>query len=202
MSKMFDKRFVHFMWDDSLKGKEGFFADSIDELRDSVENNSEVKGKVSGIYEEQESFLDEEGMHWHFFYHDPLYEYKWAHEHGKIVQCKLPLSGWTNIHKDWVWDYSCEYRIVEEKAEEEEKPTRLNWYMLAMWLAKGNGQAHSSNMEDDMIISSLNYNPMFGADTLDSSWQVRRWDDTEWHEPTVDYCFPELRHPTPDKVRG
>lgn len=34
--ELFDKRFVHFMWDDSLKGKVGFFADSIDELRDSI----------------------------------------------------------------------------------------------------------------------------------------------------------------------
>lgn len=201
MSEMFDKRFVHFMWDDSLKGKVGFFADSIEELIEAVNRNASDKDSVKvggGSF----PFCSETDTAWKFFYHDPLYEYRWVHEHEqgkKKVQVKLPLSGWSDMPKDWTWDYSCEYRIVEN---EEEKPTRLNWYMLAMWLAKGNGQAHSSNLEDDMIISSLNYNPVFGADTLDSSWQVRRWDDTVWHEPTVDYCFPEVSHPTPDEIGG
>lgn len=192
MSQMFDKRFVHFMWDDSLKGKVGFFADSMSVLKFKVEHNDEVKKTASAIYQEHLSFLDENDTAWKFFYYDPLYEYRWVHEHEqgkKKVQVKLPLSGWSDMPKDWAWDYGMEYRIVEE----EEKPTRLNWYMLAMWLAKGNGQAHSSNLEDDMIITSLNYNPLFGADTLDNSWQVRRWDDTEWHEPTLEYCFPEVR---------
>ena len=200
--EMFDKRFVHFMWDDSLVGKEGFFTDQIDELVEFVNRNEYNKCELIGRNNVEVGggsfpFRSENGEVWRFFYYDPLYEYRWAHEHGKTVQCKLPLSGWTNIHKDWVWDYGCEYRIVEN-----EGVFRINWYMLAMWLAKGNGQAHSINMEDDMIISSLNYNPVFGADTLDSSWQVRRWDDTEWHEPTLEYCFPEMKIPTPDEIGG
>lgn len=196
MSKMFDKRFVHFMWDDSLKGKVGFFADSIDDLIVHVNKNTYNKDELIGS-DGYYHFVSKNDEIWTFFYHDPLYEYRWAIEHGKKVQVKLPLSGWSDMPKDWTWDYGMEYRIVEN-----ESVFRINWYMLAMWLAKGNGQAHSSNLEDDMIISSLNYNPVFGADTLDSSWKVRRWDDTEWHEPTVEYCFPELRHPTPDEIGG
>ena len=36
---IFEKRYVHFMWDDSLENIEGFFADTIDNLRTSVELN-------------------------------------------------------------------------------------------------------------------------------------------------------------------
>ena len=38
--KLFDKRFVHFLWDDSLTGRECFFADNIGLLEYRVESNA------------------------------------------------------------------------------------------------------------------------------------------------------------------
>ena len=181
--ELFDKRFVHFMWDDSLKGNVGFFADSIDILKWNVENNDGVKKTASDIYTVHLSFLDDDKTAWKFFYCDPLYEYRWAFKQGKKVQVRLPFSGWTDVTQNHTWDYGLEYRIVEEK-----KPERLTYKQLAMWLAKGNGQA--INDERELTHSGICYPTQEDDLILPEGWQVRRWDD-EWREPTREYCFPE-----------
>ena len=183
MSKMFDRRFVHFMWDDSLKGKEGFFADSIDDLIKYVEKNNRIKGEVIGS-DGYHHFVSDSDQIWTFFYCDPLYEYRWAHEHGKKVQVKLPFSGWTDVTQNHTWDYGLEYRIVEEQ-----KSQRLTYKQLAMWLAKGNGQAR--NKSSACVYTDNHYNPAFEDTIVSGDWRVRKWDDDEWREPTVEYCFPE-----------
>lgn len=44
---IFEKRYVHFMWDDSLENVEGFFGDTIANLRMSVEFNVRTQyGKI------------------------------------------------------------------------------------------------------------------------------------------------------------
>lgn len=40
MEKLFDKRFVHFMWDEQLRGRRCFYADSIGLLECRVESNA------------------------------------------------------------------------------------------------------------------------------------------------------------------
>jgi hypothetical protein len=82
----FEKEFVHFMWDDSLKGKKGFFADNIDDLRNIVIGNG-YKNTVSESNDECKPFY-EYGSYWRFFYHDPNYELKLAYEKGKKIQFK------------------------------------------------------------------------------------------------------------------
>lgn len=198
MSQMFDKRFVHFMWDDALKGKEGFFADSIDDLIVHVNKNTYNKDELIGS-DGYYHFVSRNDEIWTFFYHDPLYEYRWAHEHGKKVQVNLPLSGWSDMLKDWTWDYSMEYRIVDvedradwiEKIEKIHRQERLTHKQFAMWLAKGNGQAMGE--ASNCVYTDNYYNPDYEDDIIPDHWRVRRWDDTEWHEPTIEYCFPEVR---------
>ena len=42
MKSLFDKKYVHFMWEDELEGKKGFFADGISDLKGNVEMSGEA----------------------------------------------------------------------------------------------------------------------------------------------------------------
>lgn len=187
--ELFDKQYVHFMWDDVLDGKEGFTADNIGLLREAVNDNSDYSRR-SVCNSELDSFpfysgLD--GSRWKFFYHDPLYEYKRAYKNGKRVEFYIS-GGWRGVEDKCAWNDKYDYRIIDD--EEEKKPLRLTWRQLAMWLAKGNGQAISP--ERFLLYSSNSYPMSQDELLLPDGWQVRRWDENEWHEPTMEYCFPEI----------
>lgn len=191
--ELFDKQFVHFMWDDSLAGKKGFFDDNIHTLIHKVNrNDGEIKA-VTNTYEDRLIFIDEDETIWKFFYHDPLYEYKWSYKNGKRVQFEI-FGCWKEVTDEWDWDDRYSYRIVEGE-KKPEKSERLTYRLLALWLAKGNGQARCDdvNAESEMLLVSLNYNPVFENDIIDDRWSVRKWEDKGWHEPTMKYCFPEVR---------
>ena len=56
---------------------------------------------------------------------------------------------------------------------------------LAKWLAQGNGELNIHNTE---IHTYFNYTPENAdKECKEEIFKVRKWDDTEWHEPTVDY---------------
>lgn len=199
--ELFNKRFVHFMWDESLVGKEGFFSDSVGGLIVAAKGNSGVKGMVMRESAEFNlEFVSANGSNWKFFYYDPLYDYKWNYHKGRKVQCKLPISGWTDIGigGEHVWDYNCEYRVVIE--EDKERPLRLTWKQLARWLIMGNGQAVSEHRH--LVFSTISYEEKQENCELPEGWQVRKWNDDEWHEPTTDYCFPEILDKVPDNAAG
>lgn len=71
MKTLFDKRFVHFMWEDELEGKEGFFADDICELTNCVLSGVMHYAKVRKSLSPAFPFKDENGNDWLFFYYDP-----------------------------------------------------------------------------------------------------------------------------------
>ena len=116
--KIFDPKFVHFMWDDSMKGKKGFYADCIDSLINHVEMNSsdfygQLQGKSSSC-----PFRILNGAHWRFFYYDPLYEVKWAWKQGKQIQSRSAVA----IDSEWKdtdypeWNNSCEeFRVKPDR---------------------------------------------------------------------------------------
>lgn len=66
----------------------------------------------------------------------------------------------------------------------EPKPRRVTNREFSRWLAKGYGECRSSNGCADtawMYDTELDDKPVV-------KWaKARKWDDTEWHEPTVDY---------------
>lgn len=70
---------------------------------------------------------------------------------------------------------------------EKPAPRRATNRELAKWLAQGNGEWRYG--ESDRVHSNIG----FGYDgnkennTLDEKVMIRKWDDAEWHEPTVDY---------------
>ena len=92
-NKLFDKRFVYFMWDNVLEGKDVFEADAIGLLRDNVNNHSDM----SKVYENRNDKLypfvrlnDE--LKFKFVYYDPNYNFKKAFLDGNVVEYKTNNS--------------------------------------------------------------------------------------------------------------
>lgn len=71
---------------------------------------------------------------------------------------------------------------------EEPKPGRVTSRELAKWLAQGNGEWCMKN-GTGQIGANTNYG--YGIyeenQNVTDGVLVRKWEDTEWHEPTVDY---------------
>lgn len=186
--ELFDKRFVHFMWDDSLKGKGGFFSDEIHALVGYVESNTGVKRKASTISRglKKEVLYDEFGASWALFYYDPLYEYKWAYKQGKTVKFEKALI-WQQVTDEWDWDASCKYCIIEKEETSEQLLTNEQF---SEWLARGNGVFRAAQGSKSRTV--YNFREEHANDFIDSNIMVRRWCDTKWYTPTKGYCFPAM----------
>ena len=66
------------------------------------------------------------------------------------------------------------------------KPRRATNRELSRWLAQGNGECLGSQDDAD---TAWNY-PQECSDTdVREGAKVRKWEDTDWHEPTVKYLF-------------
>jgi hypothetical protein len=64
------------------------------------------------------------------------------------------------------------------------KPRRATNRELSRWLAQGNGECLGSQDDAD---TAWNYPMECSNVPLREGAKVRKWSDTEWHEPTVDY---------------
>lgn len=64
------------------------------------------------------------------------------------------------------------------------KPRRATNRELSRWLAQGNGECLGSQDDAD---TAWNYPMESSNEPLREGAKVRKWSDTEWHEPTVDY---------------
>ncbi len=114
MAYKFEDKFVHFRWDDSLKGKKCFVADSLGGLEESVEERGlEIlftEGNKEFPFETEHDF-------YRFVYYDPNYDLKMAYKEGKQIQ----ISGDGEIWVDWEderepdWDGVFQFRIKPEK---------------------------------------------------------------------------------------
>lgn len=67
----------------------------------------------------------------------------------------------------------------------EEPPRRATNRELAKWLAQGNGEFICNN--SSAVSTDLVYDVNERNNTLEDYVKVRKWEDTEWHEPTIDY---------------
>lgn len=70
---------------------------------------------------------------------------------------------------------------------EEPKPRRATNLELAKWLAQGNGLCKNRNGTGGPIWTNIGVSELTLNDECCQSWVIRKWEDTEWHEPTVDY---------------
>lgn len=112
--ELFDKRFVYFMWDDELRGKECFYDDDIEGLQQSVnDNNENFKGVLepdSSAYPFRPVLSGTACFSWKFAYYDPNYECKVAYNEGKQIQHREKgTHAWSDGTP--AWDGRYEYRI-------------------------------------------------------------------------------------------
>lgn len=63
-------------------------------------------------------------------------------------------------------------------------PRRATNREISQWLAQGNGEVQGS---DGYADTAWNYPPEFSNTDVRDGAKIRKWDDTEWHEPTADY---------------
>ena len=64
------------------------------------------------------------------------------------------------------------------------KPRRATMRELAKWLAQGNGEMKVGELVKHYFFEIKYYEEDFPSY---ESWKIRKWEDTEWHEPTIDY---------------
>lgn len=123
MAYRFEDKFVHFRWDDSLKGKKVFYADSISCLEEDVAKGEDYKLLIGASENKMYPFLisgSEElsDTNWKFVYYDPNYEVKLAYEEGKQIQYKAKDTGnwcdWENYLGKCSFCNDVEYRIKSE----------------------------------------------------------------------------------------
>ena len=80
---------------------------------------------------------------------------------------------------------------------EEPKPRRVTNRELSKWLAKGHGECMNPNSDSysyadlskaNLSSSTYTYGGISEANKKVPFYvKVRKWDDVDWHEPTVDY---------------
>lgn len=114
--ELFDKKFVHFMWDDELEDKVCFVADNIADLIFAVRNDGKCGVKTNALRSSSRAslpFLDSILNNCYpFAYYDENYEWKKAFNEGKKVQYQI-LGGvdWGDINSE----EALECRIAEER---------------------------------------------------------------------------------------
>lgn len=183
----FDKKFVHFMWSNKLKGKKCFVSDYIDDLVEKVVNSkTEPCEKVTRSKNKSFPFQTSKNLYL-FAYYDPYYGLKLACEQGKIIQVKNDFTGeWVDKNVDDIyWDFADQYEIrIKPEEPDESKPVTNR--ELARWLAQGNGEYYEYDCDGWESQRYIEY--QYEQDNLPvSNVMVRKWEDEEWHEPTREY---------------
>ena len=191
--KIFDSKFVHFMWDKSLEGKEGFVASTIKWIINCVENDVRINHwqKLEESRSTDLPFHSITGMDYGFAYYDPLYEVKWAWKQGKQIQVRSKGSTrneWMNMDPIG-WFDTYEYRVkpvvVElEEQEEPKKKRRMTNRELAKWIAEGNGLARF--MPTGITGIDYTYRSNEEDASVSDTWKICGWDEKEWHVPEVE----------------
>lgn len=184
----FDKKFVHFMWDDCLDEKTVFYADSIADLENVVSYNRQQNRGT--IYKSGNGTFPFEvwpfgtGDMFRFCYYDPHYNFKLAYEQGKVIQYRDGYGNWTDMDSCECVD-GMEYRI---KPDEQNTVTKRE---LARWLAQGNGECCPIMDVGSGCVGECtthyHYEDKHRDNPLAEYIHIRKWGDTEWHNPTREY---------------
>lgn len=107
----------------------------------------------------------------------------WNLDDGKeaepiLVQAYIPSRITKVISNVGLWLHCAE--ITEEP-----NPRRATNLELVKWLAQGNGVCKTDG--GVTFFANLSFDIAVADTECDSYWRVRKWNDNEWHEPTVDY---------------
>lgn len=183
---LFDKKYVYFLCEFDLKGKRGFFANDIGTLVNSVNGNFGVKDGLVKFHDAYFPFEDNNGSEWKFFYFDPNYEWKFLYKSGRKIQYReMSGSDWREVDDNHAWNEDYEYKLV---LGEINKYEMLTHKQLAEWLARGNGQMYKGKA--GFNYSQFIYQAIYDDCPVPVGHYVRKWGDTKWHNPTMDYCYP------------
>lgn len=179
----FKTEFVHCMWDEKLKGKNCFVADSIVELQERVEsNNTKFLSTVVSQHHGAYPFQVEYDLVFTFCYYDPYYdpyeELKLAYEQGKNIEVYDETDGiWKDVEGEPAWYYAPSfYRI---KTEEDYVTHRE----LAKWVANGYGQV----LQEDSVYTQFVYDITNDNKEVSKDCLVRAWGDAQWSAVTKEY---------------
>ena len=114
------------------------------------------------------------------FFNPPKKMLVWDH-YGDVVELKVYAV--VNRGAD-SFPVICQYSTWKHCAEiPESKPKSVTYRELARWLAEGNGEVKWSNT----VCTNWNYLIDNENEFLSENFSVRKWDDTEWHNPTREY---------------
>lgn len=177
----FDTRFVYYMWDEKLEGKEAFYSDNIDSLKHYVQTNDQKKcDKIHFSFDESAPFATENELshrHFKFVYCDPHYKLKLAQEKGEAIEALASFGKdvWFEIENP-TWDFDpSRYRIKEKEKPAENDVTNRE---LAKWLVQGNGEYCIINGK---VSTVWTYKRDEENNTVDSlAVLIRKWDSDEW----------------------
>lgn len=140
MEELFDKKFVHFMWDDELEGKKGFVSNDIECLRDYVNNNPFATELIEHSSDEAQPFEITDGIRFRFFYYDPNYEVKKAFNEGKVIQFRYGSTDWQDYtNQNHCWD--------DEDREWRVKPKEEKW---VAYLARDEEKSYLTACREDI----------------------------------------------------
>ena len=131
--EIFDPKYVHFTWDDSLKDKLVFYGDSVGEVKTEVEGCKLGSRDICCKYTADDSYPFDikdvrDGIitHWQFVYYDPNYEVKVAYyKEGKQIQFKshdVMDNKWGDCTVEPLWDDACDYRVKPDEPEKDVVP--------------------------------------------------------------------------------
>ncbi len=73
------------------------------------------------------------------------------------------------------------------------KPRRATNRELAKWLAQGNGEICDTSY--NKVHAKIHFDYEVDSIECDSRYRIRKWNDTDWHEPDVAYMgIAEVKH--------
>ena len=175
--------------DDSLIGKEGFFANDKYDLVDMVnhcelKNNDKLEKFCNPDYPFHPQHMNKA---FKLFYYDPYYNLKIAVEkNGKTLEVNLD-GVWTEVTdlESFFIDYHNPYPPEQYRTELNRRI--VTHRELTKWLATGHGQVRSSLGDNPkMYVVSLGYSEELDDKPVENVL-VRTWDDVAWHLPTASY---------------
>lgn len=149
--KLFDKKYVYFMWDDCLNGKEVLVEDDIYNLEKEVNDGDRAFFEVSKSNSNEPFKVKFDNITYRFAYYDPNYKLKIAfHIEGKTIQVK-DSEDWLDwkVNAEPAWDCE-EFRIKPD--EPKYRPFKDTKELIDYWQLNYNPEAASRPQYSKPII--------------------------------------------------
>lgn len=121
--RLFDPKYIHCRWDESLRGKEVLYSDTVIELENEVRDMAtNTIGVVTGPNDDDDMPFKVKGAilpfsYWRYVYYDPNYNTKIAYyRDGKQVQNKYYIDDdWKDCCAEPCWCDSYDYRVKPDE---------------------------------------------------------------------------------------